>query len=269
MFPPENYELLYSKWEDDIIWDPMELTKAPEPKILTLDFEDDPRIFGFPDDIPMDEVEGGDDSRSFDRKDHQFTKKSKLILGQVQQRQKQEEQEQLENTMAQIADRDPFNMSNDDYYAPKTTTKQNIVFSGGSTIQHSIPAQNIHRAFFPTCMGPTRLRHFHRMPMQKRILRYLTMDKNGYIDIQSLSKHMIDMAEIREKKKASEAGLEVFPVREISDLSAKDGTLLLFEFSEEHPPLVNQPGMASKIRNYYKRVSFILFIIITFSYLGK
>uniref|UniRef100_A0A914YEX7 Bromo domain-containing protein n=1 Tax=Panagrolaimus superbus TaxID=310955 RepID=A0A914YEX7_9BILA len=252
MFPVDNYDLEHTNWEEDIIWDLTELKKPLEPKILTLDFEDDPKIFGLPDDIPLDEVDS-EDVKSFERKDHQFTKKSKLILGQVQQRQKQEEQEQLENTMAQIADRDPFNLSNDDYYALKTTTRQNVVFSGGSVIQHSIPAQNIHRAFFPTCMGPTRLRHFHRMPMQRKILRSLPMDKYGFIDVMSLNKHMLDMAEVREKRKLSEAGLEVFPVRDIKDLSAKDGTLLLFEFSEEHPPLLNQPGMANKIRNYYKR----------------
>lgn len=46
-----------------------------------------------------------------------------MILGQVQQRQKQEEEEQLESTIAQIADKDPFNLSNDDYYYPKLTAK--------------------------------------------------------------------------------------------------------------------------------------------------
>lgn len=45
-------------------------------------------------------------------------------------------------------------------------------------------------------------------------------------------------------------------MREVQDLSGKDGVLLMFEYSEEHPPLLNQPGMASKIRNYYKRVTF-------------
>lgn len=213
MFPVDNYDLEHTNWEDDIIWDLTDLKKPLEPKILTLDFEDDPKIFGLPDDIPLDEVDT-EDTKSFERKDHQFTKKSKLILGQVQQRQKQEEQEQLENTMAQMADRDPFNLSNDDYYALKTTTRQNVVFSGGSVIQHSIPAQNIHRAFFPTCMGPTRLRHFLGMPMQRKILRLLPMDKYGFIHVMSLNKHMIDMAEIREKRKLSEAGLEVFPVRD-------------------------------------------------------
>lgn len=42
-----------------------------------------------------------------------------MILGQVQQRQKQEEEEQMEITTAQITDKDPYNLSNDDYYHPK------------------------------------------------------------------------------------------------------------------------------------------------------
>lgn len=55
-------------------------------------------------------------------------------------------------------------------------------------------------------------------------------------------------------------------MREVQDLSGKDSTLLFMEYSEEHPPLLNQPGMASKIRNYYKRVclnfySFPVFLV--------
>lgn len=40
----------------------------------------------------------------------------------------------------------------------------------------------------------------------------------------------------------------------MGDLSGKDGDLLLMEYSEEHPILLSQPGMASRIRNYHKRV---------------
>ena len=29
--------------------------------------------------------------------------------------------------------------------------------------------------------------------------------------------------------------------------------VILWEYSEEHPPLISQPGMATKIRNYFKR----------------
>lgn len=54
-----------------------------------------------------------------------------------------------------------------------------------------------------------------------------------------------------------EGGGDIFFMRDVCDLSGKDGELLLLEYSEEHPPLLSQPGMASKIKNYYKRVSII------------
>ncbi|VDK56847.1 unnamed protein product [Gongylonema pulchrum] len=60
--------------------------------------------------------------------EHQFTKKSKMILGQVQQRQKQEEDEQMESSVAQLTDKDPFNLSNDDYYKPKNVERYSLFF---------------------------------------------------------------------------------------------------------------------------------------------
>lgn len=252
IFPFDNIEIEQGNWEEDIIWDLRDIKPGLVPKLMTLEPEDDPTLIGIRDDIKMDDFDG-DESKAADRKDHPFTKKSNLILSQVQMRQKQEEQEQLESTMAQITDRDTFHFSNDDTYQPKTN-KQAVIFSGGSTIQHSIPAQNIHRAFFPTYLPPARLRHFHRMPMNKRILRGLHIDREGNIEIYSLSRHIKELEQIRISRSMSDTGFEVFPVREISDLSAKDGNLILFEYSEEHPPLLSQPGMASKIRNYYKRV---------------
>ncbi|GMT19156.1 hypothetical protein PFISCL1PPCAC_10453, partial [Pristionchus fissidentatus] len=59
----------------------------------------------------------------------------------------------------------------------------------------------------------------------------------------------------REKAKAAEGGGDIFFMREVSDLSGRDGQLLLMEYSEEHPILLSQPGMASRIRNYHKRKS--------------
>lgn len=42
-------------------------------------------------------------------------------------------------------------------------------------------------------------------------------------------------------------------MRTPDDVSGKDGELVLFEYSEEHPPLLSLIGMASKIKNYFKR----------------
>ena len=51
IFPVENEELIYSRWEDDIIWDAENMDKIPEPKILTLDPNDENIILGIPEDI--------------------------------------------------------------------------------------------------------------------------------------------------------------------------------------------------------------------------
>ena len=51
----------------------------------------------------------------------------------------------------------------------------------------------------------------------------------------------------------------MFFMRTPEDLTGKDGDLILAEYSEEHPTLMSQVGMASKIKNYYKRVSVSLF----------
>lgn len=64
---------------------------------------------------------------------------------------------------------------------------------------------------------------------------------------------VISTFQLREKERIASGGGEMFFMRTPEDISAKDGDLILCEFSEEHPPLMQQPGMASKIKNYYKR----------------
>lgn len=51
IFPVENEELVYGKWEDNIIWDPENMTEIPEPTVLTLDPNDENIILGIPEDV--------------------------------------------------------------------------------------------------------------------------------------------------------------------------------------------------------------------------
>ena len=64
-------------------------------------------------------------------------------------------------------------------------------------------------------------------------------------------------AKQREQERAASGGGEVFFMRRPEDLTALDGHLILAEYSEEYPVLLSQVGMALKIKNYYKRVSFL------------
>jgi hypothetical protein len=65
--------------------------------------------------------------------------------------------------------------------------------------------------------------------------------------------------QLRDQERLQFGGGEIFFMRTPQDLTSMDGDLVLAEYSEEYPPLLSQVGMASKIKNYYKRVSIVLF----------
>lgn len=47
----------------------------------------------------------------------------------------------------------------------------------------------------------------------------------------------------------------VFGIRNAADLSASDHIVILLEYSEQNPPMLQNAGMSSKLRNYYSQVS--------------
>ena len=52
IFPVENEELVYSRWENAVIWDPENIKgPMPQPEILTLDPNDENVILAVPEDI--------------------------------------------------------------------------------------------------------------------------------------------------------------------------------------------------------------------------
>jgi len=224
IFPAENYDLEYTRWEDNIILDSENMPSIPKPQILTIDYQDDPTIFGTLEDI--------------DEKDEQVTKKSKMILGQVQRRQKQEEDMEQE---CQSTEKDAFNLSNDEYYVPKTVSR-----AIGAEIRHSIPAQSLHWSLYPTYTDVQSNRNLHRLPPSEKIMGRLI---NREVQIQSAHKFVM------EAEKCQKLKIMMGPdgIRSLNDLSARDGTLICIEYSEEYPPLLSQPGMSSKIRNYHPR----------------
>lgn len=108
----------------------------------------------------------------------------------------------------------------------------------------------LYRDWFPTHLTAYQMRHFHRLPLkaQKKVA-------NTFIPINSLSAHIENVALARERERAASGGGDVFFMRRPNDLSAMDGEVLLMEYCEEHPPHIMATGMATKLVNYYKRVS--------------
>ncbi|KAH8381371.1 hypothetical protein KR093_003697 [Drosophila rubida] len=249
LFPVENEELIYHKWEDEVIWDAQQMTKVPKPKVLTLDPNDENIILGIPDDIDPSKINKNVGPPPKIKIPHPHVKKSKILLGKAG----------VINVLAEDTpppppkspDRDPFNISNDSYYTPKTEPTLRLKVGGGNLIQHSTPVVELRAPFVPTHMGPMKLRSFHRPALKK--FSHGPLASVQQQPVFPLLKHIIKKAKQREVERIASGGGDVFFMRNPEDLSGKDGEIVLAEFCEEHPPLMNQVGMCSKIKNYYKR----------------
>ncbi|XP_017130744.1 transcription initiation factor TFIID subunit 1 isoform X3 [Drosophila elegans] len=249
LFPVENEELIYHKWEDEVIWDAQQMSKVPKPKVLTLDPNDENIILGIPDDIDPSKINKSTGPPPKIKIPHPHVKKSKILLGKAG----------VINVLAEDTpppppkspDRDPFNISNDTYYTPKTEPTLRLKVGGGNLIQHSTPVVELRAPFVPTHMGPTKLRSFHRPPLKK--YSHGPMAQVTPHPVFPLLKTIAKKAKQREVERIASGGGDVFFMRNPEDLSGRDGDIVLAEFCEEHPPLMNQVGMCSKIKNYYKR----------------
>ncbi|KPJ18499.1 Transcription initiation factor TFIID subunit 1 [Papilio machaon] len=250
IFPVENEELVYGTWEDEVIWDAENMPAIPKPKILTLDPNDENIILGIPDDVDPSKITRERGPTPKVKIPHPHVKKSKILLGKAGVINVL--QEDAPPPPPKSPDRDPFNISNDVYYQPKSQNPR-LKVGGGQLIQHSTPVVELRAPFIQTHMGPARLRAFHRPAMRK--LSYGPLATGGPHPVQPLLKHIKKKAKQREAERLASGGGDVFFMRTPEDLSGKDGELVLVEFCEEHPPLISQVGMCSKIKNYYKRTA--------------
>lgn len=259
IFPVENEDLVYGAWERDIIWDSNTIRQLPRRKLITLDPNDDNIIFQIPEDVPVShDLNQTNMSRKAlsqqnqkDKKDN--VRRSKIILGKagviVEPEIVSPPPEDLVN------EKQPWNVSNDEYYTYKATPDVALKPNVGNLIQHSTPAVELRQPFFPTFMNRDRLREFHRPPLflPGRRSRSSILTDSNYHEIESLTQHIAHRAQMREKQRTESGGGEMFFMHTPEDLSGKDAEIVLAECSEEYPPLLNQVGMATKIKNYMRR----------------
>ncbi|KAI1902695.1 hypothetical protein AGOR_G00018660 [Albula goreensis] len=240
IFPIDNEELVYGRWEDNIIWDDQAMERLLTPPVLTLDPNDENIIL----EIPDEKEERTSNSPSKENKKESALKKSRILLGKTGVI-----KEEPQQNMSQPEVKDPWNLSNDEFYYPKQQGLRGTF--GGNIIQHSIPAVELRQPFFPTHMGPMKLRQFHRPSLKK--YSFGALSQPGPHPAQPLLKHIKKKAKMREQERQASGGGDMFFMRTAQDLTGKDGDLILAEYSEEFPPLIMQVGMATKIKNYYKR----------------
>lgn len=249
IFPVENPELVYSRWEDDVIWDVDEMDKIPEPKVLSLDPNDENIVLCIPDDVDPNAAQGSLPPVKV-KIPHPHVKKSKILLGKAGVINVIEEDSPPPSPKND--DKDPYNISNDEYYQPKFTEQSMLKISAsGNIIQHSTPVVELRVPFIPTHMGAQKLRNFHRPGIKRFPAGPLAVP--GPHHVLPLTKHIKKKAKHRELERLAAGGGDIFFMRTPDDLTGKDGELVMIEYCEEHPPLLSQVGMCSKIKNYYKR----------------
>ncbi|KAG8041343.1 hypothetical protein G9C98_002331 [Cotesia typhae] len=208
LLPMENEDLVYGTWEDEVIWDAENMPKIPEPKIMTLDLNDDNIILKVPDDVDSKQSQDNNETQRKPKTSLPYAKKSKTILSQQGILNfRDEEEEKIESKSSEVSE-DPFNISNDLYYAPiKTVTTFKLKRAGG-VIQHSTPVIQLRRPFIQTYMNPKKLRNFHRPPLRR--YNHGPLSYPAHHQVYSLSKYIERKAAVREQERLASGGGDIF-----------------------------------------------------------
>ena len=234
LFPIDNYELIYTRWEEKILWDPE--VSIPPPCLLTLDVADENLILEVPVDPESSEHASGlgpGSALASGKEKEKTPRKSRLVLGKagLLKDTVAEEEEAPEEEIAAVATKDRFNLSNDEYYYPRLNTAgpqgARVVgvgvtglLAGPGPLQHSTPAMELKPCYFPTHMGPAKLRHFHR-PMLKRYNRGPMSNYNTNVSVLNLHKNILKKAKIRDEERAACGGGDIFFMRTPGDLTGE------------------------------------------------
>ncbi|VEL36033.1 unnamed protein product [Protopolystoma xenopodis] len=87
------------------------------------------------------------------------------------------------------------------------------------------------------------------------LFKYLRGPMSQYnlpLPVNNLTRTISRKAREREEEKAATGGGDIFFMRSPVDLTGCDGDIVLFEYSEEYPPIMMQCGMATRVINYYR-----------------
>ncbi|KAI5476818.1 transcription initiation factor TFIID subunit 1 [Pseudohyphozyma bogoriensis] len=140
---------------------------------------------------------------------------------------------------------DPFNLSNDKEYEVNKEFKKTVRQTLSSLeVQHAWPAAKLQLPFYKTRLSKADTRAFHRPPLQFPVNIQL-----GFAKVKGAKKKK-DKTGKKIRKSDGES------LRRTSDITCRDTSqFVLWEFSEENPPIISNLGMGSIIVNYYRKKS--------------
>ncbi len=111
---------------------------------------------------------------------------------------------------------------------------------GPIRLQHSLPAIKLMHPYFKFQMTVQEKRSFHRPQLKLRPCEMMTFSR-----VKNKKHKKRDIME----KDVGEL------MRTVKDISLRDtAKFVLFEYSEENPPIMMNTGMASLIYNYYRKI---------------
>ncbi|KAN0060320.1 hypothetical protein ACQY0O_007649 [Thecaphora frezii] len=139
---------------------------------------------------------------------------------------------------------DPFNLSNDRFYEQTREHRQRVRQTLGKlVVQHAWPATKLQLPWYKTKLTKAEARSFHRPAMQFPTNMPLSFSKT-----RSSKKKKDGSGNAKKAKDPNEV------LRSTRDLTLKDtGPYVLYEYSEEYPPLLSNLGMGSLLVNYYRK----------------
>ncbi|TDL28234.1 TAF1, transcription initiation factor TFIID, subunit TAF1 [Rickenella mellea] len=143
--------------------------------------------------------------------------------------------------------RDKFNLSNDHLYEVSKDGHRHRVRQtfGQLVVQHAYPAQKLQLPFYKTRLSKHEARSFHRPALQFP----------ANIEIRFNKVRTAKKKKDKAGRKVGKGGDVGEGLRKTTDLTLKDtSNFVLWEFSEENPPIISNFGMGSVLVNYYRKM---------------
>ncbi|KAI9654404.1 MAG: hypothetical protein M1829_000935 [Trizodia sp. TS-e1964] len=130
-----------------------------------------------------------------------------------------------------------YNISNDDPYSLQYYYNGVRGTLGNVSVEHSLPALRLQWPYYQTKLGTRAARSFHRPTLMFNPNQWVQFSKPAHVKKKYLKGKNIQ---------------SIF--NSTKDLSLGDNShVLLLEYSEEHPTIMSNFGMSSRIINYYRR----------------
>ncbi|KAJ7596787.1 TAF1 transcription initiation factor TFIID subunit TAF1 [Mycena floridula] len=141
--------------------------------------------------------------------------------------------------------RDKFNLSNDHFYEVAKDKQHRVRQTFGQLgVEHAYPAQKLQLPFYKTRLSKQEARSFHRPALQF----------HANIEIHFSKVRTAKKKKDRTGKNIGRGGNVQEGLRRTGDLSLRDtSNFVLWEYSEEHPPIIPNFGMGSSLVNYYRK----------------